>query len=126
MKTQFELVDVFAQTMKDELKANENKGDWREFKDKKDIHRELQYHYDKLRAAESWTKYNFSEDTAKERIKEHLADCANLLLKIRFCFWSLALKCIFEMKMQRKHNLLLFSEKSLHKCKNSNKLDALK
>lgn len=82
MKTQNELVDDFAQSMKDELKANERKGDWRYFKDKKDIHKELQYHYDKLRAAESWTQYHFSEDRAKLAIKEHIADCANFLLML--------------------------------------------
>lgn len=82
MKTQDRLVDEFAQTMKDELANNQHKGDWREWKDIEKMHQELQYHLEKLKISEDWTKYNFSEDVAKEKIKEHLADCGNFLLMI--------------------------------------------
>ncbi len=73
-KTQEELVDSFAQSMKNELKINEYKGDWRSWDDVHKILQELDYHEDKLSLAIQ------KRDT--ERIKEHLADCANFLLMI--------------------------------------------
>lgn len=74
MKEQNELVDAFAETMKTELKANEHKGDWRDWDDVDKMFDELEYHKDKL---------NFAcVESNKESIKEHLADCANFLLMI--------------------------------------------
>ena len=73
-KTQEELVDVFAQTMKDELKANEHKGDWRSWNNSVEIIVELDYHRAKLEKA--MRNNNFSE------IKEYLADSANFLLML--------------------------------------------
>lgn len=83
MKTQFELVDDFAKSMKDELIANEHKGDWRQWKDVVEIGDELQYHLEKL--DDSVIKYEQSNRTDlgfKHCIKEHAADCANLLLML--------------------------------------------
>jgi len=74
MKTQTNLVDAFAQSMKDELKANEHKGDWRTWNDIPKMLQELDYHEDKLSLA--------IQTGDRERIKEHLADCANFLLMI--------------------------------------------
>jgi len=78
MKSQEELVDAFAQSMKDELKANEQKGDWRDWKNVNDIDKELDYHLYKLKVS------MYSEN--KEEIKEHLADCGNFLLMIGNAF----------------------------------------
>lgn len=74
MKTPEELVDAFAQSMKDELKANKEKGDWREWKDSTEIYDELNYHMHKL--------YNAMHDNNFKAIKEHAADCGNFLLMI--------------------------------------------
>jgi len=74
MKTQSQLVDEFAQTMKDELINNHHKGDWRDWREVNSMRYELDYHIAKL------DKAIFEEN--KETIKEHLADCANFLLMI--------------------------------------------
>jgi hypothetical protein len=73
-KTQAELVDSFAKSMKIELKANEYKGDWRSWNDVHKMLQELDYHEDKLSLA--------IQKRDKQVIKEHLADCANFLLMI--------------------------------------------
>jgi hypothetical protein len=74
MKTQEELVDAFAQSMKDELEANKDKGDWREWGETDKMQDELDYHLTKLDTAMSTGNLPL--------IKEHLADCGNFLLMI--------------------------------------------
>jgi len=74
MKNQNELVDEFAKSMKNELDANKNKGDWRTWNNVHSQLQELDYHEDKLSRA--------IQQGDRERIKEHLADCANFLLMI--------------------------------------------
>lgn len=74
MKTPEELVDAFAQSMKDELKANEHKGDWRTWNGEWEKLDELYYHIDKLKSA--------LLNNDKPRIKEYAADSANFLLMI--------------------------------------------
>ena len=60
--------------MKNELEANNNKGDWTEFKNLDSIRYELDYHLTKLDVAIGLGD--------KVLIKEHLADCRNFLLMI--------------------------------------------
>lgn len=74
MKTPEELVDAFAQTMKDELSNNQHKGDWRDWKQVNEISLELVYHKNKL--------FKAIEEENKDHIKEHLADCGNFLLML--------------------------------------------
>lgn len=74
MRSQWDLVDVFAQEMKNELQSNMHKGDWREWNDTTKMFQELEYHEDKLSKA--------IQSGNREAIKEHLADCANFLLMI--------------------------------------------
>lgn len=73
-KTQEELVNSFADSMLYELIANEHKGDWRDWKDPLEIQDELHYHLGKLNTA--------IYDKNTNLIKEHLADCGNLLLML--------------------------------------------
>lgn len=73
-KTQFELVDLFAASMKEELEANEHKGDWRDWKKPLEIQDELHYHLGKL------NKAIYEKD--RVLIKEHIADCGNILLML--------------------------------------------
>lgn len=64
--------------MKDELKNNEHKGDWRSWNDVPKMLQELDYHEYKLSLA--------IQTGNRELIKEHLADCANFLLMIGNAF----------------------------------------
>lgn len=67
-------VQKFAEVMQTELEANNHKGNWEEFIDKKEVMSEYFYHFEKLERA------LFIGN--KENIKEHIADCANLLLML--------------------------------------------
>lgn len=67
-------VQKFAEIMQTELEANNHKGNWEEFINKKEIVAEFFYHFNKLEDS------MISED--KEKIKEYIADCANLLLML--------------------------------------------
>lgn len=64
----------FARRMTVELKANEHKGDWSDWRDVKEMLYELEWHKAKLMEALHYNK--------KEQVKEHLADCANILMFI--------------------------------------------
>lgn len=67
-------IQKFAESMQIELEANSHKGNWEEFIEKGDIMSEYVYHFSKLEYSMALGK--------KEEIKEHIADCANLLLML--------------------------------------------
>lgn len=67
-------VKRFAEIMQIELKLNSHKGNWENFTEKKEIISEYFYHFNKLE--------NSILLENKELIKEHIADCANLLLML--------------------------------------------
>lgn len=67
-------IEKFAEQMQIELDENSYKGNWENFKDPNEIDIELDYHLTKLR--------NSVKQKDKERIKEYIADCANLLLML--------------------------------------------
>ena len=60
--------------MQIELNANAHKGDWEEFVNSPEIHRELSHHIFKLQKAE--------QNNNKDDIREHIADCANILMML--------------------------------------------
>lgn len=65
----------FFQRMKIEMKANEHKGDWKQFairQNRPDILREIEHHYNKLVLA-------FESDD-EELIREHSADIGNIAM----------------------------------------------
>jgi len=64
----------FALEMQKELIDNSHKGDWEDFIDPREILKELEYHKSKL--------INAMYDNEHKLIKEHIADCANLLLML--------------------------------------------
>ena len=71
-----EMLDFdFVKRMQEEMKANEHKGDWKEFSIKEnrpDILREIEHHYNKLVLA-------FESDD-DELIREHSADIGNIAM----------------------------------------------
>lgn len=67
-------VQKFAESMQAELEANSHKGSWEEFTKKGDIISEYVYHFNKLEYSMALGK--------KEEIKEHIADCANILMML--------------------------------------------
>ena len=67
-------IEKFAEQMQIELEENSHKGNWENFKDTNEIDIELEYHLTKLRLS--------VKQKDKERIKEYIADCANLLLML--------------------------------------------
>ena len=67
-------IQKFAEIMQTELELNSHKGNWEEFINKKEIVSEFFYHFNKLEDS------MILED--KERVKEYIADCANLLLML--------------------------------------------
>lgn len=67
-------VEKFAIQMQKELDANQHKGDWREWTDIPDMFMEFEYHKGKLLKA--------IKDNDKPRVKEFIADCANILMFI--------------------------------------------
>lgn len=83
VKTQEELVNAFAESMSHELDINSHKGDWRTWDDVPAQISELDYHIDKLKS--TIKRYEGSNRVFKDlesHIKEHLADCGNILLMI--------------------------------------------
>lgn len=67
-------IQKFVEIMQIELEDNIHKGNWEEFIDKKEILSEYFYHFNKL-------EISIYEEN-KKLIKEHIADCANLLLML--------------------------------------------
>ena len=67
-------IEKFSKQMQIELEENSHKGNWEDFKNPNEINLELEYHLTKLRLS--------IEQQDKERIKEYIADCANLLLML--------------------------------------------
>ena len=67
----------FSVEMHKELLANSNKGDWEEFLDVYEIMNELDYHIEKLYDKVSNVGRRV---VTSEELKEHIADCANILL----------------------------------------------
>lgn len=65
----------FAEQMFIELKNNEHKGDWITFTDENNIVNELDYHLKKLH-------YERIGNREEPKIKEYIADCANILLML--------------------------------------------
>ena len=85
MKASNDYLLAFVKQMDFELKANEHKGDWRNFVDKSEIRRELEYHLNKLSKAENdYAKAIDPEkrQTNKLLIKEYIADSANILMML--------------------------------------------
>ncbi len=83
MKTQNELVDDFAASMKEELTANEHKGNWVDWKDVPEIRKELKYHLEKLdNAIEMFEESGRSNMHLLLLIKELIADNGNILLML--------------------------------------------
>lgn len=74
MKSQDEILQEFKEDMQTELYANDHKGDWRKFINGWDIILELDHHEKKL--------YQAIHDKDKKLIREHIADCANLLMML--------------------------------------------
>lgn len=72
IKRKLEKVEKFKREMLWELANNTHKGDWEEFLDPPEIHKEISYHLLKLQKAED--AHN------KDEIKEYIADCANILM----------------------------------------------
>lgn len=68
-------IHLFAENMQKELNANDHKGNWKDFKDRKIIMAELEHHLCKL--------YNALNENNNEKMKEYIADCANNLLFLR-------------------------------------------
>ncbi len=62
----------FAYFMQKELDENSHKGDWEEWNSVSEMTDELNYHIKHLKSI------NWKED----KIKEHLADCSNILMFI--------------------------------------------
>ena len=69
LKTMFQTL-WFAWIMAREIKANEHKGHWREWKNQKQQIKELRWHTDKLQGA--------MEEGNQELIDEYCADIANI------------------------------------------------
>lgn len=67
-------IEQFAKWMQEELEANKNKGNWKDFTSIPNIISELEYHKAKLLLS---IKYD-----NKELKKEYLADTANFLLML--------------------------------------------
>lgn len=67
-------VQRFAADMTRELKANEHKGNWEEWGTVEEMICELEYHKAKLLIA--------LREGDKSRVREHLADCGNILMFI--------------------------------------------
>lgn len=67
-------IDKFKEQMQIELDANSHKGNWEDFVSSPEIHKELSHHIFKLQKAE--------EANNKKDIKEHIADCANILMML--------------------------------------------
>lgn len=67
----------FAQLMQEELENNSHKGNWESFTDEKVILTEFEWHFKKV-----LTILRESKDLpcADILLKEHLADCANILM----------------------------------------------
>lgn len=68
------ILSLFVGEMEKELKANEHKGEWRNWKDSTEIENELKHHFNKLKIA------MYDNDTVA--IKEHIADCGNILMML--------------------------------------------
>jgi DNA-binding transcriptional regulator GbsR (MarR family) len=81
-RRQTEVTKEFYEQMTHELNANSQKGVWLFWDDVKQIHQEIDYHFEKLKKAEENIAHHFSEEVAKEKIKEHIADVANLLMML--------------------------------------------
>jgi len=64
----------FAEAMQNELDANSHKGDWQEWSDIEAMIAELEWHKAKLLFA--------LKENDKDKCKEYIADCANILLFI--------------------------------------------
>jgi len=79
-KRKLNKIEKFKKEMIYELIDNTHKGNWEEFINSPEIHQELEYHLIKLRNAENENYH--SKDGAKDKIKEYIADCANLLLML--------------------------------------------
>lgn len=83
MKTQTILVNEFAKSMKNELKANAYKGDWRKWNYVPEQIDELDYHIDKLKSAiKYYEDSNRNNMHVEVLVKELIGDCANILLMI--------------------------------------------
>jgi hypothetical protein len=67
------LVD-FANSMQNELDANSHKGNWEDWKNIEEMIAELEWHKAKLLFA--------LKENDKEKCKEYIADCANILFFI--------------------------------------------
>lgn len=67
----------FALEMQKELLANTHKGDWEEFLNIDEIQSELDYHVDKVFS--SVASVEISNEN-KDMLREHIADCANILM----------------------------------------------
>lgn len=65
---------ALAKDMTFELKANEHKGDWSDWRDVTAMLSELEWHKAKLMHA--------LRDNDKDRVREYIADCANILMFI--------------------------------------------
>jgi hypothetical protein len=65
---------LFADNMFEEIKSNLHKGDWADWKNVSEMLEEHQYHFEKLK--------NSIESNTLHLIKEHLADCGNILMFI--------------------------------------------
>lgn len=76
IKTELKLAK-FSREMSKELRNNEDKGNWEDFTEVDEIISELNYHIDKLYAKVYDVKRG---SKPKEELKEHIADCANILM----------------------------------------------
>lgn len=64
----------FINSMVEELNNNSHKGEWIDWKNDVEISKEIEYHFEKLSVSK--------KNNDKAKIKEHIADVANLLMML--------------------------------------------